>query len=95
MKIKRESGQSSGDGNPKERVKRIAYCASYVTFKRKFEEKISKPFYNDRAKIRGRIFLKMRGMVRSEVLNNVRKHGESWGSLGEAGSLRKIEEIAT
>ena len=32
LKIKRENRQSKGDGSPKERVERIAYCASHVSF---------------------------------------------------------------
>ena len=32
LKIKRDSKQSSGDGSSKERVGRIAYCASHLTF---------------------------------------------------------------
>ena len=95
LKIKRESGQNSGDGSPKERVKRIVYSASHVTFQRKTEKEIPKPFHNDKAKIRGRILFKRKGMMRSEVLNNDRKHEESWENLGGTGSWRKIEEIAT
>ena len=63
LKNKRECGQISGERNPKERVKRIAYYVSHVISQWKFEEKISKPFHNDRAKIRGRILFKRRGMM--------------------------------
>ena len=63
LKIKRESGQSSGDGSSKERVGRIAYCSSLVSFKWKTEDEIPKPFHNERAKIRGRILFKRRGMM--------------------------------
>ena len=75
LKIKRESWQSSGEGSSKERVERISYCSSHVSFQQKIEEEIPKPFHNERAKIRGRILFKMRGMMQSEVLNNVRDHG--------------------
>ena len=51
LKFKRESGQSSGDGSPKQLVERIAYCSSNVSFQRKTEEEIPKPFHNERAKI--------------------------------------------
>ena len=109
LKIKRareresERGKSSGDGSPKERPKRIAYCANHVTFQRKFEQKISKPFHNDRAKIRGRILFKRKGMMRSKVLNKVRSHGKSWEESRSSYMLaetqkwptRKIWSIAT
>ena len=58
LKIKRESVQSSRDG-------RIAYCSIHVPFRRKFVEKISKPFHDDRTNIQGRILVKRRGMMRS------------------------------
>ena len=76
LKTKRESRQSSRDGSPKEQVGGIAYCSSFVSFQRKTEEEISKPFHNERAKIRGRILFKNRGMMRSKVLNKVQSHGK-------------------
>ena len=77
LKIKRESGQSSGDESPKKWVERITYYSSHVSFQWKIEGEILKPFRNKRAKIRGQILFKRRGMMRSEVLNNVWGHGES------------------
>ena len=53
LKIKRKSGQSSGDGNSKEQVERIAYCSSHVSFQQKTKEEIPNPFHNEIAKIRG------------------------------------------
>ena len=63
LKIKRESGQRSGYGSSKERVERIAYCSSHVSFQWKTEEEIPKPFHNKRAKIQGQILCNMSGMM--------------------------------
>ena len=43
LKIKRKSGQRSGDGCSKEQVESIAYCSSQVSFQRK-TEKVSQAF---------------------------------------------------
>ena len=61
LKIKKESGQSSGDGSTKELVERVAYCSNQplmelepnVSFQQKSEKEFPKPFCNVRAKIRG------------------------------------------
>ena len=56
LKIKIESGQSSGDESSKERVGRIAYCANHVSFQKQVEAEFPKPFHNDRLKIRVQSF---------------------------------------
>ena len=97
LKIKRGSGQSSGDGSTKERIERVAYCSNQplmelepnVSFQQKIEIEFPKPFYNVRVKIRGRILFKKRGMMQSEVLYKVRSHGESQRSR----SLAEGQEI--
>ena len=78
LKIKRESGQRSGDRNSKERVEIIAYCSSHVSFQQKTEEEIPNSFHNERVKIQGQILFKRRGMMHSDVLNNIRDHRDSW-----------------
>ena len=73
----------------------IAYCSSHISFSRKTKEEIPKPFHNERAKIRGRILFKRRGIMQSEVLNKVRCHGKSWGSHGVAYALSEIKKWPT
>ena len=54
-----------------------------VCFQQKTEEEFPKPFYNMRAKIRGGILFKRRGMMRSEFLCKVWSYGKSWGVTEE------------
>ena len=103
LKIKRENGQSSRAGSLKKQVERVAYCSKQplkelepnVSFQQQIEEEFSKPFYNMRVKIRGRILFKKREIMRSEVLYKVRSHGESWGSRRGAVRWGKNKNLQT